>query len=138
MNYLDNINTQFSYYNENIINGCNITVKDSNNIFNSYHYINDTNKQVLADSYSHYPIICADAQIPATPWVSEQYILDNNIDIGFPAIGSIPNFLGSPSLTHPLLIPNTIISLTLPPGQNNWLPIGRWLGKTIFMRCYSS
>jgi hypothetical protein len=109
-----------------------VMVKSAANSFSAYHFINSSNTPILSDSYSYYPIICSDGQTPQPTWVSDVIFQHDSQELGYPGIGKLPDYVGSPDLTHPLYIPHYISSV-----QKYYLPIGRWLGKTLFMRCYT-
>jgi hypothetical protein len=110
--------------------------KSSSNAWKGYHYILNTNKEVLSTSNASYPIVCVDSQAPTIEWTTGLYVFDDNEPLGFPGIGRVHNTLGSTSQTaHLIGVPSTITSQTKPDsGQNRWLPVGTWLSKTIFIR----
>lgn len=134
--YLQNVNDNFNYYTAKKINGCFLMAKSSDNIFNGFHYIKNTNKQILTTNDANYPIVCADSQVPTLDWTTGLYVFDNDEVLGFPAIGRVDNFIASTSQTaFKTGIPSIITSTSKPDaGSNRWLPLGTWLGKTLFVR----
>lgn len=136
--YLSDVNTNFNYYSENIINSCFVMAKSSNNIFNGYHYIKNQNKQILTTGDVNYPIACADSNlVPTVDWTTGLYVFDNDEVLGFPAIGRVSDFIASTSQTaFDIGVPAALAPTANKPdlGNNRWLPIGTWLGKTIFTR----
>lgn len=134
--YLQNVNDNFNYYTSKQIYSCFVMAKSSNNIFSGYNYIKNTNKPILTTNDANYPIVCVDSQVPTLEWTTGLYVFDDDELLGFPAIGRVDNFIASTSQTaFTTGIPSIITSTSKPDlGNNRWLPIGTWLGKTLFMR----
>ena len=114
-----------------------------NELFNSViriggrHFISNTRRNPLYTGRAVYPIACADGQNPTAVWATDMYVFDNASDVGFPAIGRVPNLLlaqGNYTLNKVVRIDG----LVFPDGGSNaWIPIGNYAEKVLLMRCYS-
>lgn len=136
--YLQNVNPSYNYYTEKQIYSCFVCGKGTNGSWLGYHYREPNNKGVLTTGEANYPIVCADRQAAELNWLTDWYIFDNNPILGNPAIGRVPNMLVSPT-SYTSGRPVKLLGTVLPDTNNNkWLPIGNWMGKTIFMRIFSS
>jgi hypothetical protein len=66
------------------------------------------------------------------------WVYDNNVTLGYPVIGRVPNMLlGVGDYTY--LKPVKIQGTAFPDNGSPWyLPVGQFAGKVLLMRCYSS
>ena len=136
--YLQDVNPSYGFYTDKKINSCFVAGKSVANNWYGYHYVEPSNKMVLTTGEANYPIVCADAQKPEFYWMTGWYIFENNPTLGNPAIGRVPGMLVSTS-PYTSGRPVKILGTVTPDGDTNkWLPIGTWMGKTIFMRIFSS
>lgn len=135
---LQDVNTNFGYYNSSYINQC-ITINKrsitSNATQSSNHYIVNAQKELLQSGDAIYPVACSNGATPTGQWATDMWVFDNNASLGYPCIGRVPNMLlGVGTFTY--LKPVELI--TAPDaGSNLWLPVGTYAGKTLLMRCYS-
>lgn len=148
MGIVDDVNTNDNYYSENIatksifLMGYNST--KTNPSYNTTvtvrgsHYIGGSGKILLYTGEAFYPIVCSDAQTPSTQWATDLYVLDNDIDKGYPTLGRVRNMLyaqGTYTLGKPVKIAGSVFP---DAGHNHWLPVGNYGTYTILLRCYSS
>jgi hypothetical protein len=140
---LDNVNTNFGYYNASFINQCVVMSTESNTNSISVavvgsHYIVGAAKALLQSGRAAYTISCSDGQTPGAQWATDVWVYDNNATLGYPVIGRVPNMLLGIG-TYTYLKPAKIQGSVFPDGGSPWyLPVGTYAGKTLLMRCYSS
>lgn len=142
------INTGFNYYSASLENQT-IFLIGTNNPNNPFggntiplidgsHYIASSGKILLSSGDAQYSIVCADGQSPTAQWATDMYVFDNNVTLGYPAIGRVRNLLlaqGTYTIGKPVRIQGTVQPDN---GFNSWLPVGTFGGKVVLMRCYSS
>jgi hypothetical protein len=136
------INTGFGYYNaSNITNGIAMVGAGRSAVANPVygsHYIASAGKQILQTGDAIYTIACSDSQTPTSQWATDFYAFDNNVTLGYPAIGRVRGMLLGTG-TYTLGKPVKIIGSVFPDSGSPWyLPVGTFAGKTLLMRCYSS
>lgn len=137
---MSDLNTTSSYYNASVstsavifsggyISSDNTTVMPT---INGRHHIGGTSKFPLETNDALYPITCSGNQM-----ASHAYIFDNDPSRNYPCMGRAPNLM----LANGYYVvgkPVKILSSTPDAGQNSWLPVGVFGGKTMLMRCYST
>lgn len=137
--YLKNVNNSYGLYTTPQINSCFACKKSQSDVWTGYHHISPSRKNILTTGEANYPIICSDSQTPSYDWLTDWYVFDNNPSLGNPGIGRVPNMLVSNDTTMITGKPVKLTGTVKPDmGNNRWLPVGYWMGKTIFMRIYSS
>ena len=141
---LDDVNTGFSYYNASPITksvsilcrSFNSTALGQQNGGGGAHYIALSPKLLLGTGDANYVIVCSDAQVPTPTWATEALVFDNDPVLGYPAIGTLRNFIivqggitiGSVIDIQGLVFPDA--------GTTTYLAVGAFAGKTLCMKCY--
>lgn len=130
---LENINTNFSYYNSSFDNQF-VGIRGGQGV----HFIQNTSKGLLQTGRAAYTISCSDGQTPGSQWATDMWVYDNNAALGYPVIGRVPNMLLGIG-TYTYLKPVKIEGNVFPDNGSPWyLPVGQFAGKTLLMRCHSS
>lgn len=140
------VNTNFNYYSGSVETRT-VLIHNAVNAYTSPstfynasvgHRITSTSRSVLTTGDAQYAISCSDGQTPTAQWATDFYVFDNNSSIGFPAIGRMRNLLLATG-TYTMGKTVKIIGAAMPDaGQNSWIPVATFAGKTVLMRCYSS
>jgi hypothetical protein len=141
---LENVNTNFGYYNGSFINHSIVMYTHTTSstlssiAVTGYHYIVSAKKTLLTTGRAAYSIACSDGQTPTSQWATDMWVYDNNATLGYPVIGRVPNMLlGTGTYTY--LKPVKIQGSAFPDNGSPWyLPVGTFAGKTLLTRCYSS
>lgn len=138
------VNTNYSYYNASFLNQCVMmyTLSTSNVLSaistSGRHFIVGAQKDLLQTGRAVYTISCSDGQTPGSQWATDMWVYDNNVTLGYPVIGRVPNMLLGVG-TYTYLKPVKIQGSVFPDNGSPWyLPVGTFSGKVLLMRCYSS
>lgn len=144
---LKNVNPNFSYY-TNPANHtyCICFFRSSLNFNDDSRFVENNSfehmivgniKSFLASGRAAYSVTCSDGQTPSAQWATDLWVYDNNPTLGFPVIGRVPNLLLGTG-TYTTFKPVKIQGSAFPDAGSPWyLPVGRFAGKELLMRCYS-
>lgn len=142
---LDNVNTIGNgYYSNEIVNkSILIYSKRGYTQIVVRHYIDETNKQALTNGRADYSIICAGQTTEPTftvGWGTDFWVFDNDSALNFPVIGRAKNLILAEGTEYIIGKPTRfgIVDRFGAGVFNSWLPVGKFAGKTLLMRCYSS
>jgi hypothetical protein len=146
---LEDLNTDYADYGSSVINRSIIISGYYATLDTTYlnsrtfsmllaHYIGSTAKLCLTSGVAQFEISCLDGQTPSSQWATHLHVFDNDGSRGFPRIGRVRNMLLASGF-YQIGQPVRISGDSLPDAGNNWwLPVGMFAGKTALMRCYSS
>lgn len=145
---LDDVNANFGYYSTSeanhhvsislgVVSSVGYATTFTNTHYAPQHFIAGASKVLLQTDAAQYPITCANGASPTAQWATDMYVFDNDVTLGYPCIGKVRNLLLGTG-TYTFLKPVKVQIAAYDNGSPWYVPVGRYAGKTLLMRVYSS